>query len=623
MQRARIARFSAPLKEGDMLRFTRFPIFLSTTFLAAFAVANEQSPQGDNRPRTASVSGRVTVAGKAAANAKIIVTEIKDSPSFGNQGVSIALPGFNAGEDHVVLTDAEGRYRLTNLPEGRYQAQAMLKGCVREKRSQNGSLVESFSLNEGELRENVDFTLVRGGVITGRVTDADGRPLIARGVTLQIIDEQGQKRDVRDLPNMAGLLMNFDMFQTDDRGVYRIFGMRAGRYLVSAGGNSNMSINLLTGAGGEYPRAWHPDATDENRAKVIEVEAGGEASGVDIRLGAAKRTYEAAGRVVDDETGKPIAGSTLLCFKIKGVEENAADVFDFGGGFGGNTRSDEQGNFRLIGLTPGQYQLSLANYESFLAGGGDHYSDGVKFEVQGADVAGVEIRAKRGATISGVAVVEDADPSAKQGVAQMMVMAQGGPPPPDEINENAIAFAMSPVISRIGSDGGFVLKGVRPGKVTLQTYGGNGNELKLVRIERGGAEISDGIVVTEREDVTGVRIILGKGSGVIRGQVHVTGGALPDGWRMNVMARGEKSHGAQDFNGGGDVDGKGRFVIESLLPGEYELILTTWASSDDPNSRLQVRSPVVRRKVKVTVTKGQESQVTMTFDLGKKDQEDK
>src|SRR5262245_17093305 len=299
-----------------MFRITRFLIFPWTILLAVFTVANAQTPQRDNRPRTASVSGRVTIAGKPAVNAKVVITEVNDSPAPGNQGFSIDLQGSGARCDYVVLTDAEGRYRATNLPEGKYEAHVSLGGCVREKPSPNGTLNESFSLGEGASRENVDFTLVRGGVITGRVTDADGRPLIDRSVTLQVVDGQGRKQDARGLQNVADLLMNADMFQTDDRGIYRIYGLRAGRYLVSSGGDANGAMILSTGAGAQYPRAWHPDATDENQAKIIEVDAGGEVSGVDIKLGAAKRTYEAVGRVVEDETNKPIAGFTVVCLKI-------------------------------------------------------------------------------------------------------------------------------------------------------------------------------------------------------------------------------------------------------------------------------------------------------------------
>ena len=596
-----------------MTRLARLTIPFSM-LLFVFSSAAAQTPQRDTRPRTASISGRVTISGKAAANAKVVVTEIKERTAFGNQDFSIEAPGSGVGEDYAVLTDADGRYRATGLPEGKYEVRVMLGSCVRDA-SPNASLQEAVSLDEGQSSENVDFSLVRGGVITGRVTDANGRPLIAKAISLHAVDGQGRKTEAHGSQN---LMANPYMFQTDDRGVYRIFGLRAGRYLLSAGGESDG----FTGAAG-HSRTWYPAATDENQAKAIEVNGGDEVTGIDIRLGAAKKTYEALGRVVEDETGKPIAGAGVMCMRIKG-SDTAASVDGGGfGGFGGNAKTDEQGNFRLSGLAPGQYQLNLADLESFLTGGGvNYYSEGAKFEVHDGDVAGVEVRAKTGATISGVAVIEDADPSAKSGLSQTMLMAQSTPTSPNETDDNAVAFAMTPAASRIGSDGAFSIKGLRPGKVMIQAFSATGGALKIARIERGGAVLTDGIVVTGREDVTGVRVVFGKGSGVIRGQVQMTGGALPQGWRMNVMAHSEKSATGFDSSGGyAEVDSKGRFVIDGLLPGEYTLTLMT-RHQPDPNtpSQTNVTTHITQ---KVIVTKGQDTQVTMTLDLSKKAQEEK
>src|SRR5262249_402555 len=166
----------------------------------------------------------------------------------------------------------------------------------------------------------------------------------------------------------------------------------------------------------------------------------------------------------------------------------------------------------------------------------------------------------------------------------------------------------------------------RPGKVMIQAFSVGGGALRITRIERGGVEMSEGIVVTGREDISGVRIVLGKGSGVIRGQVSGTGGALPKGWRLSVRARNEKDGGGWGLGGCGgygEGDRKGRFVIEGLLPGEYQLMLM--AQPDiNPNSPPQpvknMPAPVTQ---KVIVTKGQEAQVTMTLDLSKKNQEEK
>jgi protocatechuate 3,4-dioxygenase beta subunit len=584
----------------------RLAIFLTLVpaFSFVFITADAQTPQRDNRPRSASIGGRVTIAGKPATNAKITITELNRDE--GNPFMHVS--GSRAGEVYKANTDADGRYRILNLPEAKYEVQAMLGNCVREKPSPNESLVESVSLDEGAARVDVDFALVRGGVITGRVTDADGRPMIARVVSLQIVDEQGRKQEYSNH-------INREAFYTDDRGVYRIYGLRAGRYLVSAGGiNDN---GLMVAGAGEYQRTWHPGTTSENQARFIEVKEGGEVASVDIKLGVAKNTYEALGRAVDDETGQPVAGASLICVKTKGDEGSFSQ-------FGGNIKTDHEGNFRFDGLTAGQYQLSFADYESLLTGkGSDYYSEGAKFEIQGGDVSGVEIRAKRGSTISGVVVVEDADPSAKSALPQTMILAHSMPTSLDGRNDAVFTPGMLPTFSRIGSDGSFLIKGVRPGKVTLNSQSVTDRLLIIARIERDGADVTDGIVITGRENVSGVRIILGKGSCVIRGQAQVTGGALPEGWQMTVMASSERDGGTNGFVGQAEVDNKGRFVIEGLLPGEYQLVLMARpeiSPNSPPAPALNMPAPVTQ---KVVVTKGQEAQVTMTLDLSKKNQKER
>src|SRR5262249_42326669 len=157
-------------------------------------------------------------------------------------------------------------------------------------------------------------------------------------------------------------------------------------------------------------------------------------------------------------------------------------------------------------------------------------------------------------------------------------------------------------------------------KVMIQAFSVTGGALQIMRIERGGVDMSEGIVVgAGREEVSGVRIVFGKGAGVIRGQVQVVGGALPKGWRMTVVAHSEKKVGSLgDAGGYAEVDGKGRFVIEGLLPGEYQLMLMARPEINPnlaPPPAENIPAPVTQ---KVIVTKGQEAQVTMTLDLSKK-----
>ena len=133
-------------------------------------------------------------------------------------------------------------------------------------------------------------------------------------------------------------------------------------------------------------------------------------------------------------------------------------------------------------------------------------------------------------------------------------------------------------------------------------------------------------MVTEREEISGVRIVFGKGSCVIRGQVNVAGGGELKDWRMSVTASSEKEGGAALLaasGGSAEVDDKGRFVIEGLLPGEYQLTLMATSRADTnspPRPTDGVPEPVTQ---KVVVTKGQEAQVTMMLDLSKKNREEK
>jgi protocatechuate 3,4-dioxygenase beta subunit len=271
----------------------------------------------------------------------------------------------NAGGDHVALTDTDGRYRIANLPEGNYELRVMLMSYIAEKEqwTNDNYLVRSITLHKGETLNDVDFSLVRGGVITGRVTDADGHPIISGLVYLQVVYADGRKQ-----PHYSSV--SRQMYETDDRGVYRIFGLRAGRYLVSL--DAEAGVDYFDLSGGTQTRTWHPDTTDMNRAKIIEVKEGGEVTDVDIRFDLAKRTRGAA--VIREQVN--VAGDALpegWRAKLKregaitghvtldGRPVAAARVFVYSAagkhGEGQTTTSDEDGVFKTTGLRPGAYSV--------------------------------------------------------------------------------------------------------------------------------------------------------------------------------------------------------------------------------------------------------------------------
>src|SRR5262245_12767560 len=327
---------------------------------------------------TARISGRVTIDGEPAQGVEVMLRRGDDRRIQLGVGIPPIL---------TATTDAEGRYKFSDVAAGGYivsvHAPAYALQVERRRRSDAG---KGLNVSENDNLENVDLTMTRGGVVTGKVTDEDGRPVIAESVTVFRLDQQGKRIQ-------TNAFEPFGREETDDQGIYRIFGIEAGRYLVAAG-SSPEEINTRMGA--FYRRTFHPDTTDESKAKVIDIKPGGENENVDIRVARSTKGYAASGRVIDAETGKPVPGVMIHYGILKETGRGASASFNLV-----NWPTNSAGEFRLEGLSPNNYKVGVVNL-----GKSDFYSDQVDFEIVSGDVTGLEIKLSRGASISGVAVVE-------------------------------------------------------------------------------------------------------------------------------------------------------------------------------------------------------------------------
>jgi protocatechuate 3,4-dioxygenase beta subunit len=565
--------------------------------LIAVYQSSAQAPQRDNRPRTASVSGRVTIAGKPAANAVITVTETDLEPDAGESGLRIPLQA-------KTRTDGDGRYLVGGLAEGRYVVSAMLKAFVAAADFGDHNLSRTVTLDEGEAREKIDFALIRGGVMTGKVMDDEGAPLVARQVQLYTVDEQGQKGNYRGP-------FAYEMGETDDRGVYRIYGLPPGRYIISAGGEGGG--DPIRGRGGKFALTYHPDTTDEKQARVIEIKEGSEVTDIDIRFGSARKTYEAAGRVVDRETGKPVPRIYVSGWS-KYEKDGSSSVFST------TAIADGQGAFKLSGLSPGRYQAAVMGS----IGETGYTSEAAEFEITNDNVSGVEVKAFLGASVSGIVVVEGADAAAGKQLRSITVYPSVSPPTDAAGDANALSSSQQFFTpGRVNADGSFTIKGLQAGGVSFYLSDFDGG-LRIKRIERDGVEVKDAIEVRPGERVSGVRIVAHRAQGRIRGQVRFAGGALPAGWRLEAYASrptpaDESKSGArtpvsvEGIGGHAFVDEKGRFVIEGLPAGEYDLSITMGGKRGANGSR-QIFSPPGSNQ-RVTVGDDVETSVTLTIDI--------
>src|SRR5882762_68932 len=172
-----------------------------------------------------SISGRVTIGGKGAAGISV-VARVGDSP----------LDNRTAAK---TTTDEEGNYRLVGLAAGHFTINPIAKAYVVSAGEAYRQPTQSVNVAENESIKNIDFALVRGGVITGRITDLEGRPIIGERVNVATKGESGNDRPIM-------MLLPGGRYRTDDRGVYRIYGIGPGSYKVSVGtapaGGSGVTI---------------------------------------------------------------------------------------------------------------------------------------------------------------------------------------------------------------------------------------------------------------------------------------------------------------------------------------------------------------------------------------------
>jgi hypothetical protein len=224
---------------------------------------------------------------------------------------------------------ADGRYSLSLAP-GRWTVQAEHEAYAPEERT----------IEVGPGGRIVDFALIPGGSVQGRVVDRHGAPVPGL-VVLATLD---------DRPVAAA--------RNGEDGRFVLRGLAAGALSLSASG----------------PRHATPGAV------ALDLGIAEQVQGVEIVVDGA---FTISGVVVDGQ-GQPVGGVV-----VGGASRGLVSIVRAASPTAGD------GRFELQGALPGRWSLD-ASGESVLP-----LFDGPEVTVDGADVVGIEVRVDRGVTLRG------------------------------------------------------------------------------------------------------------------------------------------------------------------------------------------------------------------------------
>ncbi|MBA2304931.1 MAG: carboxypeptidase regulatory-like domain-containing protein [Acidobacteria bacterium] len=438
----------------------------------------------------------------------------------------------------ATMTDAEGRYELTQLPAGRYQLKARRGGYVEVAYGQRRPFERGRPLELGEraVLQNIDFALPPGAVVTGRVVDETGEAFAHVAVSLagrRYID--GARRLVSESGG-----------STDDRGEFRIFGVPPGNYEIVArfDGTDLGSRDRV-----RYVPTYYPGTPVASEAQRVTVGPGQEVSGITIALA---RAATATVRGVVRSSGQAPFGpfTFVIAREISGAQADGHMATAIAAG---------DGSFAIAGLLPGAYFVEARSPS------GSEFAS-MEVVVEGSDVAGVTLTLSKGATARGRIHFDTGNPPQGLRPSQVFVM-------PTLVDDQ-----MAGMSDMAGVSGGppvthddwtFELQGLR-GRGFIRA--GTLSDWRMKRVRREGVDVTD-TPLDFATDVDGLEIELTQRLTTVSGGVSDDRGGVALDATVIAFADDPGKWGPHSrFIESARPDQQGRFTIKGLPPGRYVAI---------------------------------------------------
>jgi protocatechuate 3,4-dioxygenase beta subunit len=506
-------------------------LFVASTFA--------QTPQTPAKPpvATAKIAGRIVAADTGRPLRRVAVT-------------LMAMP---SKATRVTETDRNGRYEFAGLLAGRYSVRPNKDGYIVIS-PDPFAVGLGVELSEGQVVDETDFALPRGSVITGRITDEFGDPMA--GVMVQAQGYQFRPSGQRQLMNSINAFMPGI---TNDRGEYRIFGLKPGSYYVSARTIDMGGVIAMAQSGGPgigaldmhdgLATTYYPGTTNASEAQDIPVGLMQQANASFTLVPA--RMSRLTGTVRDSQ-GHPVSGARFALRSTTG-----ATVF---GGPAGQLSSS--GAFALANIAPGDYVLDVRPLSAGALTGRQQVLNefaSVPVSVSGDEV-NLEVTTTAGISVSGRVIFEGRSAEARQVVRIS--------PVPEEDARNVVNFVGGDAAT-VDPDGRFHLPSVY-GKVIFRA-GFLPQNVMLKAVRLGGADITNTpLDTTATQDITNLEIVLVDQQSRIVGYARNARGEIQYNFRFIVYPANLKPGDVTvRFQHNASPNSTGQINIGRMPPGEY------------------------------------------------------
>ena len=480
-------------------------------------------------------------------------------------------------------TDEMGHFEFPNLVPGAYQLRYQLDGYfpASEEIKSNvalGSIVGNAGFRVAgrgsvqilafrlDVKQPValGIPMIPGGVISGRISDSDGRPIVSGQVSAMVLTYTDGQRT----------LGNIKSAMTNDRGEYRLFGLEPGEYYV----RTEYRRPSPSGTSLDTFRAYFPGVQTANDASTVSVRGGTESSGTNITIRPAI-TVKVSGTVILPPSltppAAPVTGPGALPAPLVGAASAAAFYLEPLDAVG--IRDDSlvlsnsltaiadraAGKFEIRNVLPGRYDLytmvrtNPANAQERHVGHaaiivGNQDLDGINISIS----PGVDLRAR----------VTSKDPAAAS-QTQVQLTLRSRTAVPAGLLQSTAAGARGAQTN----DSWRTFPALPEGQYVLDSPLALLRDAYVADIRQGDKSIYEtGTVVVGSSNAEDVEVILARPAATITGTVQNAAGKLAANSSVVLIPNGDRRQNPMLYKratSGTD----GNFSLGALAPGAYKL----------------------------------------------------